>query len=320
MKFSFKYFTVAAVLSMLGIQAYAVTTNFDNISLDGQGTTPYIRFDLPNISSKYIVGFNNNMAFYPGSSYAVRFYQDAPSSSLIVRNPGVGMGTANPEATLHIRKSLSNAQVRVEDAQNTTAVKTLLNLICESCTPGFRLHKVSPDNQAWFFRMLQNGNFSVDDPSTLTKEAEFRSGGNLVIGGTLTESSSRTVKKNIIEVDNVAVLNKLDDLRINHWTYIHETDGVRHMGPMAEDFHAAFKLGDTDKGIASVDTSGVALAAIKGLHNKLKAKESRVEALEQQVNEMKQEFAQLRQDNELLVKLLQYQGTNGEFVNVKHSQ
>ena len=41
------------------------------------------------------------------------------------------------------------------------------------------------------------------------------------------------------------------------------------MGPMAQDFHAAFGLGANDVTIATVDADGVALAAIQGLNDKL---------------------------------------------------
>ena len=35
-------------------------------------------------------------------------------------------------------------------------------------------------------------------------------------------------------------------------------------GPMAQDFYAAFGLGNSDKSIGLLDASGVALAAIQG--------------------------------------------------------
>jgi hypothetical protein len=35
---------------------------------------------------------------------------------------------------------------------------------------------------------------------------------------------------------------------------------------MAQDFYAAFKVGEDDKHITSIDEDGVALAAIKALH------------------------------------------------------
>jgi hypothetical protein len=40
---------------------------------------------------------------------------------------------------------------------------------------------------------------------------------------------------------------------------------------VAQDFHAAFGLGADDKRIATLDSSGVALAAIQGLNQKLEA-------------------------------------------------
>lgn len=42
-----------------------------------------------------------------------------------------------------------------------------------------------------------------------------------------------------------------------------------HIGPMAQDFNAAFQLGESDRAITTVDADGVALAAIQGLNQKL---------------------------------------------------
>ena len=49
------------------------------------------------------------------------------------------------------------------------------------------------------------------------------------------------------------------------WSYKSERS-VRHVGPMAQDFYAAFGVGEDDKHITSLDEDGVALAAIKALH------------------------------------------------------
>jgi hypothetical protein len=53
-------------------------------------------------------------------------------------------------------------------------------------------------------------------------------------------------------------------LPIDEWSYVSER-GVRHVGPMAQDFYAAFNVGEDDRHISSIDESGVALAAIKAL-------------------------------------------------------
>ena len=59
------------------------------------------------------------------------------------------------------------------------------------------------------------------------------------------------------------------------------------MGPMAQDFRAAFGLGPDDKHITSVDSDGVALAAIQGLHRAGQEKDARIAALEKTVEQLK---------------------------------
>jgi hypothetical protein len=54
-------------------------------------------------------------------------------------------------------------------------------------------------------------------------------------------------------------------LPIDAWSYKSDR-GVRHLGPMAQDFFAAFGTGVDDLHITSIDEDGVALAAIKALH------------------------------------------------------
>jgi hypothetical protein len=66
---------------------------------------------------------------------------------------------------------------------------------------------------------------------------------------------------------------------------------VRHVGPMAQDFYAAFGTGADDRHITSIDEDGVALAAIKALHRdvgRLNEKNARLqtelEALEAKID------------------------------------
>lgn len=113
--------------------------------------------------------------------------------------------------------------------------------------------------------MLQSGAFSVDDPSTTPKEAEIRSGGDLKIGGNLIQASSRSLKTDIEELQGQEVLAKLDQLPISGWSYKKDHGKVKHIGPMAEDFHTLFKVGVDNKSLFCIDTAGVALAAIKAL-------------------------------------------------------
>jgi len=81
------------------------------------------------------------------------------------------------------------------------------------------------------------------------------------------------MKDAIVPLDDAAVLDKVAALPISEWSYTSER-GVRHVGPMAQDFYAAFRVGEDDRHITTIDEDVVALAAIKGLN----AKERRVDA------------------------------------------
>ena len=71
-------------------------------------------------------------------------------------------------------------------------------------------------------------------------------------------------------MDSNDVLARVVALPIARWSFTN-VPGIAHMGPMAQDFHAAFKLGDDETRLAPMDAQGVALAAIQGLNAKLEA-------------------------------------------------
>jgi hypothetical protein len=92
--------------------------------------------------------------------------------------------------------------------------------------------------------------------------------------------SDRNQKKNIAPADTDAILKKVSELPISTWTYLEDPAAVRHLGPMAQDFHASFGLGNDDRTYHSVDAHGVALAAIQALERVVKRQEQRIEKLE----------------------------------------
>jgi Chaperone of endosialidase len=97
-------------------------------------------------------------------------------------------------------------------------------------------------------------------------------GAQLAPGATAwTTYSDRAGKDNVQRIDALAVLSKVAAMPIATWNWKSQDASIRHMGPMAQDFHAAFGLGETDKGISTVDADGVALAAIQGLNEKLES-------------------------------------------------
>jgi hypothetical protein len=59
---------------------------------------------------------------------------------------------------------------------------------------------------------------------------------------------------------------------------------VRRMGPMAQDFYAAFGLGDDDTVITTGDLDRVALASIQGLHQIVQEKDAQIAGLQEQID------------------------------------
>ncbi|HSH17385.1 MAG TPA: tail fiber domain-containing protein [Verrucomicrobiae bacterium] len=111
----------------------------------------------------------------------------------------------------------------------------------------------------------------------------------VTVNGTFNNSSDRNAKQDFAPVNPRQILDQVARLPISHWRY-KEDPGTRHIGPMAQDFHAAFKVGTDDKHIAPLDEAGVALVAIQGLNQKL---EQRLEQKEAEITELKARMAEL---------------------------
>ncbi|HYG24859.1 MAG TPA: tail fiber domain-containing protein [Verrucomicrobiae bacterium] len=106
---------------------------------------------------------------------------------------------------------------------------------------------------------------------TATPQQKLHVIGNIFATGSVTGLSDRNAKRDFAPVNSREVLEKVSALPLSTWSYIAD-DGVRHLGPMAQDFHSAFGVGMDDKTISMLDADGVALAAIQGLNQKLEEK------------------------------------------------
>ncbi len=92
--------------------------------------------------------------------------------------------------------------------------------------------------------------------------------------------SDRNVKRDIEPVDVNTVLDVLASMPVSTWSYKSDDPAVRHLGPMAQDFHAAFGLGNTDRAYDPIDAHGVAFAAIQALDERMRLQDARINAIE----------------------------------------
>jgi hypothetical protein len=225
------------------------------------------------------------IGFFDSTASTVPLFveSEAPSASLYINTDGfLGSGTIEPLVNLHL----------VGDS--TDPVEELFRL--ESSTSPQQVFINDTTGAKWFFAMTSNDTFKVSFDGTGKVEARFLQNGNLNIAGRLSQNSDRNNKQNVNEIDSIEVLQRLASLPITTWEYKSE-EGVTHMGPMAQDFHATFGLGDSPTSISSIDTGGVALAAIKGLKQE---KDSQIETL-------RAESRALAADNAKLLKQLNSQ-------------
>jgi hypothetical protein len=100
---------------------------------------------------------------------------------------------------------------------------------------------------------------------------------NSAIGWTC--SSDRNLKEDFRAVDLRDVLSRLIEMPVFNYRLKQTTDpSVRLLGPMAQDFKAAFGLGENDTTINTGNEMGVALAAIKGLYQELQDRDAKIAA------------------------------------------
>ena len=109
-----------------------------------------------------------------------------------------------------------------------------------------------------------------------------------------TNSSDRNAKERFAAVDGGGLLARLSAVPILTWNYKTQDASIRHIGPVAQDYRAAFGLGEDDKHIATVDADGVALAAIQALYKLVLQKDEQIQKLAQQLEELRGQVARLQ--------------------------
>ena len=116
-------------------------------------------------------------------------------------------------------------------------------------------------------------------------------------GGSWSSISDRNRKENFLDITGEDVLVKLRGVPVTTWNYKTQDASIRHMGPVAQDFAAAFGLGENTLLINTIDIDGVNMAGVKALDLRTVAQQQRIEKLET-------ENAELRSRLERLEKLL----------------
>jgi hypothetical protein len=153
---------------------------------------------------------------------------------------------------------------------------------------------------------------AVTSLNGLTDAVQLQAGNGILLGtngNTLILSaqpgvvSDKNLKTDFTQVQPQEILARLAALPIQGWRYTNEIPGARHVGPMSQDFKAAFGLGEDNKLIQFVDEEGVALAAIQGLNQKLNeqlaARDAELAGLKARLAEMERRLKTLKPETEI---------------------
>jgi len=221
-----------------------------------------------------------------------------PTNALAVAPGGnVGIGTAAARSKLHV---ITTGDYAGEFEKSTPTANAWIKIVndARSYLVGVRGDTgnsfVVYDNVAGVDCILvdTSGNVGI---GTSSPQAKLDVAGNIRCT-VLDLTSDRNAKTGFAPVDCAEILEKLARLPISTWQYTN-APGVKRLGPMAQDFRAAFALGSDDKHIATVDADGVALAAIQALYQELvrcdvrvKAKEARLTRLEEQLHRLERQL------------------------------
>jgi trimeric autotransporter adhesin len=96
--------------------------------------------------------------------------------------------------------------------------------------------------------------------------------------GSWASLSDRNAKTNFAKISPRQILAGVASLPLGTWNYKAQDESIRHIGPTAQDFHAAFGVGEDERTITSIDADGVTLAAIQALNELVQEKDIALQA------------------------------------------
>ncbi|MFL5806083.1 MAG: tail fiber domain-containing protein [Roseiflexaceae bacterium] len=234
----------------------------------------------------------------------------APTDSLFVGSTGnVGLGTATPVLDLHMLTGDTPA-IRLEQSgasgftpQTWDMAGNEANFFVRDVTGGSRLpFRIRPGAPTSSVDIAASGNVGIGTASPQQRlhvngntqiDGSLQVKGSVQVEGRVTELSDMHAKQDFAAVDGQLVLLRLRGVPILTWRYRADASGVRHMGPTAQDFFAAFGLGQDERHIAPLDANGVTLAAVQELDRMVQARDAQIATLERQNADLSERLARL---------------------------
>jgi len=193
------------------------------------------------------------------------------------------------------------------DGVNATGVQISTDLDISSGNIHIDAGQLNINQGSFNFNASSSGGVSINNGSVFVNNGNVNVNGGVNVSGdvsahnvssnNINQTSDRNLKEKFAAINPTEILNRVVALPITSWNFKQDA-GERHIGPMAQDFYAAFNVGPDDKHIAVVDEGGVALAAIQGLNQKLEADQAKLQEKDTEIKALEKRMAEL----EALVK------------------
>ena len=253
-------------------------------------------------------GITNRLAFWSGSSSLT---SDANYTITPGNNTKIALGfqctaTGDNGVAIGAQCSASGSNTVAIGAGSSASVNGAVAVGVSAAANGVRAHAIGN-----FVTAANGGSFVLGDANTTTLTSSASNQMNMrFVGGYRLFSNSafttgvtmaagvsgwtnicdRNLKRDFSPVDGEWLLGRIRELPITEWSYIHSDPGIRYIGPMAQDFHAAFHLGGSDSlGINSIIADGVNLAAIKALEERTRILQETVSAQQRTIDQLMDE-------------------------------
>jgi hypothetical protein len=238
------------------------------------------------------------------SQGAVPLYINHGGNDVIMVDSGlgnVGIGTTAPTFPLSLGTGTGNKIALYDgggDKYGFGVQAGLLQVFTGASSEDIAFGTGSSTNFTETARITGNGKMRVNTMDV----AGWIAAGSEIYAQAFVVTSDRNAKENFQPLDCLAVLSKVATLPMSEWNYKTDPATQKHLGPMAQDFQAAFGLnGGDDKHISVADEGGVALAAVQGLNEKVEGEKQQAEI---RIQKLEAENAELKARLERLEKLL----------------
>jgi hypothetical protein len=189
-----------------------------------------------------------NVASYVGATVAGG--RDNIASGTFSTVPGGGYNAARGGVSL-AAGSYARANHRGSFVWSDSAVNASESVY----TTGVNQFRVRARNGTWIY-----------SNAAMTTGAYLAAGSN-----SWASACDSATKTDFREVDRRELLEKLAALRVREYRMRDQQDGTRHIGPVAQDFAAAFGYGENNTSINAADADGVLFAAVQTLHEELQS-------------------------------------------------